>query len=207
MRLDEALAELPLIAILRGLRPQEAVQVAGILYDAGFRVVEVPLNSPAPLDSIARIAAHFAGRLVTGAGTVVESGAVAKLAEAGAELVVAPNFDERVVRAAKQKGMIAIPGVATPSEAFAALGAGADALKLFPAEMIAPPVLRSMRAVLPGATKLVPVGGITPSNIAAYREAVADAFGIGSALFKPGKTMAEIAISAASFAAAARKGS
>ncbi len=204
MGLDEALATLPLIAILRGLRPEEALGVAGALYEAGFRIVEVPLNSPSPYESIARIVAHFAGRLVIGAGTVVDIGAVAELAQTGAHLVVSPNFDAGVVRATKQKGLISIPGVATPSEAFAALAAGADALKLFPAEMITPSVLRSLRAVLPKAVKLIPVGGITPSNIAAYREAGADAFGIGSALFKPGKPLAAIAEAASVFAAAAR---
>jgi 2-dehydro-3-deoxyphosphogalactonate aldolase len=204
MQFDEALAALPLIAILRGLEPQEAIEVASVLYDAGFRIVEVPLNSPSPLDSIARIVTHFGARLVVGAGTVVEIGSVAELARAGAHLVVSPNFAEGVVRATKAKGLISIPGVATPSEAFAALAAGADALKLFPAEMMTPAVLRSLCAVLPKSVKLIPVGGITASNLAAYREAGAHAFGIGSALFKPGKSPAEIATSAAAFAAAMR---
>ena len=205
MTLAEALAALPLIAILRGLEPRDALDVAKLLYEAGFRVVEVPLNSPSPLASIERMLAEYDGRLVIGAGTVLDIGAVAGLAKAGAHLVVSPNFDAGVVRATKQAGLISIPGVATPSEAFAALAAGADALKLFPAEMITPAVLRSMRAVLPKEARLIPVGGITAANIAAYREAGADAFGIGSALFKPGKPLAEIAAAAAEFAAAARK--
>src|SRR5260370_1719246 len=193
MQLDEALAALPLIAILRGLRPQEAVDVASALHDAGFRIVEVPLNSPSPLASIERIVARFGERLLIGAGTVLEVDAVSAVAAAGAHLIVSPNLDAAVVRAAKERGLTSIPGVATPSEAFAALAAGADAIKLFPAEMIGPAVLRSMRAVLPKAARLIPVGGITPANIPAYREAGADAFGIGSALFKPGMSVAEVA--------------
>jgi 2-dehydro-3-deoxyphosphogalactonate aldolase len=204
MRLDEALAALPLIAILRGLEPRQAIDVATILYEAGFRVIEVPLNSPSPLASIERIARQFEGGLVTGAGTVLEAAEVAQVAEAGGSLVVSPNFDAAVVRATKEKGLTSIPGVATPSEAFAALAAGADAVKLFPAEMITPIVVRSLRAVLPRTAKLIPVGGIAPSNIAAYREAGADGFGIGSALFKPGKALAEIAEAARAFVAAAR---
>ena len=207
MRLDEALAALPLIAILRGLRPPEAVQVAGILYDAGFRVVEVPLNSPAPLDSIARIAAHFAGRLVTGAGTVVESGAVPKLAEAGAELVVAPNFDRDVVGEAVSLGLAALPGVLSASEAFAALAAGAAGLKLFPAEMVPPPALKALRAVLDPATIVLPVGGISLANMAAYRDAGASGFGIGSSLYKPGMSTADVGETARRWVAAWRSAS
>ena len=204
MNLDEALAALPLIAILRGLRPQEAVDMATALHDAGFRIVEVPLNSPSPLESIERIVECFGARMLIGAGTVLDVGAVADVAAAAAHLIVSPNFDAAVVRAAKQKGLISIPGVATPSEAFAALAAGADAIKLFPAEMIEPAVVRSLRAVLPKEARLIPVGGITPQNIAAYRQAGADGFGIGSALFKPGKSVAEVARAAAAFAAAVR---
>ncbi len=204
MQLDEALAALPLIAILRGLRPQEAVDVASALHDAGFRIVEVPLNSPSPLASIERIVARFGERLLIGAGTVLEVDAVSAVAAAGAHLIVSPNLDAAVVRAAKERGLTSIPGVATPSEAFAALAAGADAIKLFPAEMIGPAVLRSMRAVLPKEARLIPVGGITPANIPAYREAGADAFGIGSALFKPGMSVAEVADGAVAFAAAMR---
>ena len=204
MQLAEALAALPLIAILRGVEPEEAVEVATILYEAGFRIVEVPLNSPSPFVSIERIARRFEGRLVAGAGTVLQVSEVAQVAQARGGLVVSPNFDVEVVRATKEKGLISIPGVATPSEAFAAIAAGADAIKLFPAEMITPLVVRSLRAVLPKAVKLIPVGGITPSNIKAYRDAGADGFGIGSALFKPGRTLAEIADAAQAFVAAAR---
>ena len=204
MQLAEALAALPLIAILRGVEPEEAVEVATILYEAGFRIVEVPLNSPSPFVSIERIARRFEGRLVAGAGTVLQVSEVAQVAQARGGLVVSPNFDVEVLRATKEEGLISIPGVATPSEAFAAIAAGADAIKLFPAEMITPLVVRSLRAVLPKAVKLIPVGGITPSNTKAYRDAGADGFGIGSALFKPGRTLAEIADAAQAFVAAAR---
>jgi 2-dehydro-3-deoxyphosphogalactonate aldolase len=205
MRLDEALATFPLIAILRGLQPKEAVEVTTTLFDAGFRILEVPLNSPSPLASIERIVARFEGRLLIGAGTVLDVGAVAQVAGAGARLIVSPNFNEAVVRATKAQGLVSIPGVATPSEAFAALAAGADALKLFPAEMIAPKVVRSLRAVLPQATRLIPVGGVAPDNIPAYREAGAAAFGIGSALFNPGMSVAEVARAAAKFAKVMRE--
>jgi len=204
MRLDEGLGALPLIAILRGLRPDEAVEVAGALYEAGFRIVEVPLNSPSPLASIERIAAQFGKRLVTGAGTVLDAASVDEVARAGGRLIVSPNFNPDVVRATREKGLASLPGVATPSEAFAALAAGADAAKLFPAELITPAVLRSLRAVLPKSAKLIPVGGITTANMAAYREAGADGFGIGSALFRPGNSVAEIAAAAAAFVAALR---
>jgi 2-dehydro-3-deoxyphosphogalactonate aldolase len=198
--LDEALAALPLIAILRGLRPQEALDVASVLRDAGFRILEVPLNSPSPLASIETIVRRFGDEMLVGAGTVLDRDAVAAVASAGGQLIVSPNFEAAVVEATKQRGLVSIPGVATPSEAFAALAAGADAIKLFPAEMIAPAVLRSMRAVLPQDAKLIPVGGITPDNIPAYRQAGATGFGIGSALFKPGMSVADVAHAAARFA-------
>ncbi|MBV9113620.1 MAG: 2-dehydro-3-deoxy-6-phosphogalactonate aldolase [Hyphomicrobiales bacterium] len=199
MRFDEALAGLPLIAILRGLRPEQAVDIATALFDAGFRILEVPLNSPSPLASIERIAARFTGRMLIGAGTVLDANAVGQVADAGARLIVSPNFEAAVVHATKKRDLVSVPGVATPSEAFAALAAGADALKLFPAEMISPKVVRSIRAVLPKETRLLPVGGIGLENIPAYREAGADGFGIGSALFKPGMSVAQVAQAAMKF--------
>jgi 2-dehydro-3-deoxyphosphogalactonate aldolase len=199
MGLDEAITTLPLVAILRGLRSDEAIAVATALFDAGFRMVEVPLNSPDPLVSIRRIAAHFGERMLVGAGTVLEREAVSEIAEAGGTLIVSPNFDVRVVGATKEKGLVSIPGVATPSEAFAALAAGADAIKLFPAEMITPSVVRSMRAVLPTQAKLIAVGGIALANMLAYRHAGADGFGIGSSLYKPGMSVAKIAEAAREF--------
>ena len=205
MEFDEAFEELPLIAILRGLRPEDAVDIATALFDAGLRILEVPLNSPSPLVSIERIAAQFDETVLIGAGTVLDAKAVAGVADAGARLIVSPNFDRTVVRAAKERGLVSIPGIATPSEAFAALAAGADALKLFPAEMIAPKVVRSIRAVLPKEARLIPVGGIAPETMPAYREAGADGFGIGSALFKPGMSLKEVAAAAAKFVELTRK--
>jgi len=199
MEFDEAFEGLPLIAILRGLRPEEAVDIATALFNAGLRILEVPLNSPSPLASIERIAAQFDEKMLIGAGTVLDAKAVAEVANAGARLVVSPNFNAEVVYATKERGLVSIPGVATPSEAFAALAAGADALKLFPAEMISPKVVRSIRAVLPQETRLIPVGGIGPENMPAYREAGADGFGIGSALFKPGMSVDEVAQAAVRF--------
>lgn len=185
--LDAALDQCPLIAILRGITPGEAVAVGEALFEAGFRVIEVPLNSPQPIDSIGRLAERFGTRAVIGAGTVMTARDVAQVASAGGRLIVMPHADLAVVRAAKSRGLSCAPGVATPTEAFAALAAGADALKLFPAEMIGPPVVKALRAVLPPRTRLIPVGGISAANIAAYRAAGANAFGIGSSLYAPGK--------------------
>jgi 2-dehydro-3-deoxyphosphogalactonate aldolase len=182
---EDALAACPLVAILRGLTPAEALPVGQVLVDAGFRLIEVPLNSPDPLASISALSQAFPQAWV-GAGTVLRRQDVGAVQAAGGRLVVAPNFDPDVVREARDLGMAALPGVATPTEAFAALKAGATAIKLFPAEMIPPAVVKAMRAVLPGDALLLPVGGITPANLATYRSAGADGFGIGSALYKPG---------------------
>ncbi|HYF18183.1 MAG TPA: 2-dehydro-3-deoxy-6-phosphogalactonate aldolase [Ramlibacter sp.] len=197
-----ALSACPLVAILRGIRPEEAVPVGRALVDAGFRLLEVPLNSPEPLRSIAALASEFPQALV-GAGTVLRRVDVGPVQAAGGRLVVAPNFSADVVQEALELGMACLPGVATPTEAFAALDAGATGLKLFPAEMIAPAVVKAIRAVLPPDTLLLPVGGITPASLAAYREAGADGFGIGSALFRPGKSAQDVARSARDFVAAA----
>ncbi len=202
MRLNDALSALPLIAILRGIKPDEAVDMVGALFEAGFRIVEVPLNSPQPLISIARIAEKFGNRMLVGAGTVLTSSQLEEVAGAGGQLIVAPNFDAAVVKASKSKNLVSIPGIATPSEAFAALQAGADAIKLFPAEMILPVAVKAIRAVLPPAAILIPVGGITPTLIAPYRQAGANAFGLGSALFKPGMTVQQVAASAEQFSKA-----
>ena len=197
-----ALSACPLVAILRGIRPEEAVPVGRALVDAGFRLLEVPLNSPEPLRSIAALASEFPQALV-GAGTVLRRVDVGPVQAAGGRLVVAPNFSADVVQEALELGMACLPGVATPTEAFAALDAGATGLKLFPAEMIAPAVVKAIRAVLPPDTLLLPVGGITPASLAAYREAGADGFGVGSALFRPGKSAQDVARSARDFVAAA----
>lgn len=180
------LQPLPLVAILRGLTPQDALPVGAALFDAGFRVIEVPLNSPQPLESIALLAREFGDRCLVGAGTVLTPEQVAQVKNAGGKLIVMPHGDTTVIRAAKAAGLVCTPGVATPTEAFAALAAGADALKLFPAEQLPPPVLKAWSSVLPKGTALLPVGGITPDNMGAYRKAGAAGFGIGSALYSPG---------------------
>lgn len=190
-RFRDAFAYSPLIAILRGLTPQEAPQVGRVLWDAGFRILEVPLNSPEPLASIAALHSALPDALI-GAGTVLTVEQVAQVNAAGGQLIISPNFNVAVVAAAKAAGLIAIPGVATPTEAFAALSAGADAIKLFPAEMISSAAVKAMRAVLPTDALLIPVGGIGKSNMAAYWAAGANGFGIGSSLYSPGKAISEI---------------
>lgn len=202
--MHEYLEPLPLIAILRGLTPAEAPAVGDALFDAGFRVLEVPLNSPDPLASIAALAGRHGGRALVGAGTVSTTAQVAEVAAAGGRLIVMPHADGAVVRAAKAAGLWCVPGAATPTEAFAALAAGADALKLFPAELLTPPVLKALRAVLPREVKLLPVGGITPRNLNDYVAAGASGFGLGSALYKPGDTAQQVAANARTFVAAWR---
>jgi 2-dehydro-3-deoxyphosphogalactonate aldolase len=199
MTFDEAFDACPLIAILRGITPGEAVAVGQALVDKGFRVIEVPLNSPDPLESIAALAKAFPQACI-GAGTVLHRTAVGAVQAAGGTLVVAPNINPDVVIEARDLGLACLPGVATPTEAFTALEAGAAGLKLFPAEMMGPAVLKAWRAVLPADTLLIPVGGITPQGMAAYRAAGADGFGIGSALYQPGIAIAELTRRAQSFA-------
>jgi 2-dehydro-3-deoxyphosphogalactonate aldolase len=196
------LAATPLVAILRGLPPEQAEDIGAALVDAGVRIIEVPLNSPDPLASIARLAARFGGEALIGAGTVLDPADVVRIAEAGGGLIVAPNTDARVIRAAKAAGMVSAPGCFTPTEAFAALEAGADALKLFPAEAAPPAVVKALRAVLPRAVPLIAVGGITPGAMAAYRAAGADGFGLGSAIYAPGMTAAEVGTRARAFVTA-----
>jgi 2-dehydro-3-deoxyphosphogalactonate aldolase len=197
------LQALPLIAILRGLAPAEAPAIGAALVSAGFGLLEVPLNSPQPLDSIAVLAQTHPQALV-GAGTVLSSAQVRDVFAAGGRLVVAPNADRDVVREAVRLGMVCLPGIATPTEAFAALAAGAHGLKLFPAEASSPAVLKALMAVLPVATRVLPVGGIGPRNMAPWQAAGAAGFGIGSALYKPGKAAAEVAHCALEFVAAYR---
>ena len=180
------LDRLPLVAILRGVSPDEAVDIGEALVAGGFAIVEVPLNSPSPFDSVARLATALGDRALIGAGTVMTPDAVARVAAAGGRLIVTPHADPRVVRAAKAAGLLAVPGFATPTEAFAMLEAGADALKLFPAESAPPPVLKALRAVLPAEARILPVGGIRPETMAGYWQAGAAGFGLGSALYKPG---------------------
>lgn len=202
--LDTALKQLPLVAILRGVKPDEVEAIAEAVYAEGFRVIEVPLNSPDALDSIARIARRMPADAVVGAGTVLSVQAAIDVQAAGGRLIVMPHADVEVIRAAKARGLFCVPGAATPTEAFAAVNAGADALKLFPAELITPTIVKAMRAVLPRDLRLLPVGGITPDNMGPYVKAGAAGFGLGSALYSPGLSVAEVRQRALAFAAAWR---
>jgi 2-dehydro-3-deoxyphosphogalactonate aldolase len=199
---DSAFDALPLVAILRGIRPEEAEAIGAALYESGFRMIEVPLNSPQPLESIARLARSLPSDALLGAGTVLSPAAVHDVRQAGGRLIVMPHADTGVIRAAKEAGMFCVPGAATPTEAFAAVHAGADALKLFPAELVTPALVRAMRAVLPASLRLLPVGGITPEGMAAYRAAGVAGFGLGSALYQPGLDAAAVATRARAFASA-----
>ena len=189
--LAQAMAQLPLIAILRGLTPAEAPAIGEALVSSGFAIIEVPLNSPEPMHSIATLTKLFPQTLI-GAGTVLNAQQVKDVHAAGGRLVVAPNFNPAVVAQALALNMVVLPGVATPTEAFAALDAGAHGLKLFPAEMISPATVKALRAVLPKSAALMPVGGITPNNMAAYRAAGASGFGLGSALYAPGRSAEQV---------------
>ncbi len=202
MELTPFLARCKLVAILRGIRPDEAEGIGQALVDAGIAVIEVPLNSPGPLDSIARLARRFGDRALIGAGTVLDPADCARIAEAGGRLVVTPHADPAVVASAKQAGLLAVPGFMTPAEAFALLRAGADALKLFPAEAASPAVLKALLAVLPKGTQVLPVGGIEPGNMAPWLAAGAAGFGIGSAIYRPGDTPVTVAAKAAALRAA-----
>ena len=204
-RLARYLDRLPLIAILRGVTPEAVVAIGRALADAAFAVVEVPLNSPRPLDSVARLADALGEDMLVGAGTVTTPDQARAVADAGGRLVVMPHSDGAVIRAAKDAGLLCVPGVATPTEAFAALAAGADALKLFPAELVTPPVLKAMRAVLPKSTRVLPVGGITPENMAPYVAAGASGFGLGSALYRPDDSAETVAVNARAFVDAWRR--
>jgi 2-dehydro-3-deoxyphosphogalactonate aldolase len=198
------LKSLPLIAILRGVKPEEVIAIGQVLEEYGFAIIEIPLNSPDPITSIAWLSQHFGDRLLTGAGTVLRAEQVAEVADAGGKLIVMPHADAAIVAAAKARGLYAVPGFATPSEAFAMLAAGADALKLFPAEANPPPVLRALRAVLPKEVPILPVGSITPQNMRGYLDAGAHGFGLGSALYRPGDTPEIVGTKARAFVEALR---
>ncbi len=189
----------PLVAILRGIRPGEALDIGTLLVETGFTIIEVPLNSPEPFASIVRLAKRLGDRVLIGAGTVTDWEQVTKIADAGGRVIVMPHADERVIEAAKRRNLFVVPGFATPTEAFRMINAGADAIKLFPAEANPPKVLKSLRAVLPKEIPILPVGGITPQNMTDYWVAGADGFGLGSALYQPGMTVEQVAQSAADF--------
>lgn len=195
----DRLDALPLVAILRGLTPEEAVDVGEALLGAGFTCLEVPLNSPRPLDSIRRLREALGDRAVVGAGTVLTPQAVREVVDAGGQIIISPNADPEVIRETIAVGALSMPGVFTATEAFSALEAGAQVLKLFPSEIAGPVGLKALRAVLPADQRLYAVGGVTPDNLAGWAAAGASGYGIGGALFKPGMTAAEVGERARAF--------
>jgi 2-dehydro-3-deoxyphosphogalactonate aldolase len=199
---DAAFASCPLIAILRGVRPDEVVAIGEELVAAGFTLIEVPMNSPDPLDSVGRLVAALGDRAMIGAGTVLTVDQVAAMRDAGGRMVISPNTNIDVIRASAAASLVSLPGIATPSEALAALDAGATALKLFPAEAASPTILKAMRAILPSDLRVLPVGGIVPEGMAPWRQAGAAGFGLGSALYKPGMTAGEVGTRARAFVTA-----
>lgn len=199
---ESAFSLCPLVAILRGITPDEIVETGAALIEAGFTMIEIPLNSPEPLESIRRLSEMVGPGVVIGAGTVLDPAAVAAVEAAGGALIVTPNFNPKVVSEAARRNLVPIIGVATPSEAFAALDCGAVALKLFPAEASAPEVVRAMLAVLPKETRILPVGGITPSSMGRWIAAGAAGFGLGSALYRPAQAASETRMKAREFIAA-----
>lgn len=200
--LSHYLEQMPLVAILRGITPAESLDVAACLFEAGIRIVEVPLNSPAPLDSIHLIAEKFGAQMLVGAGTVLNAEQVKEVANAKGRLIVAPNTSAAVIKAAVALDMICVPGAATPSEVFSALDTGANGVKAFPAEMLTPQIIKSWRAVVPKDVDILPVGGISTDNMRAYWLAGASGFGIGGALYQSGKSIDAIGTSAKEFVAA-----
>jgi 2-dehydro-3-deoxyphosphogalactonate aldolase len=202
--LSAYLAPLPLIAVLRGITPEEIPAIAAVLVSGGFRVLEVPLNSPRPFESIRALAAAVGDRCLVGAGTVLAAGDVARVNAAGGRLIVMPHADVAIIRAAKEQRLVCVPGVATPTEAFAALAAGADGLKMFPADQLPPAALKAWRAVLPADALVFPVGGIKPETMALYWAAGASGFGTGSNLYRPGASADQVRAVAAAYAAAFR---
>lgn len=194
----------PLVAIIRGVTPEEAVDVGEAIFAAGIRIIEVPLNSPDPLASIERLAERFGDRALIGAGTVLDPDEVARVAEAGGRLIVSPNTYVPVIEAAVAAGLVSTPGFFTPSEAFTALRAGAHALKFFPAEAATPAVVKGLKAVLPPAVPLLVVGGVSPDTVAPWLAAGADGFGLGSGVYRPGQDPATVGRQAAFYVEAVR---
>lgn len=183
----------PLVAIIRGVRPAEARDIGEAIFEAGIRIIEVPLNSPDPLNSIEQLADAFGDRALVGAGTVLDVGQVSAVKHAGGRLIVSPSTDAAVIHASVSAGLVSAPGYFTPSEAFAAIQAGAHALKLFPAEGASPGVLKAQKAVLPPEVPVIVVGGVKPDSMAQWLDAGAGGFGLGSGLYKPGRSAAETA--------------
>ena len=202
---DRCFAECPLVAILRGVTPDEAVAIGEAVAESGIRIIEVPLNSPEPLASIERLAKRFGDEVLVGAGTVLSAEDVARVAQAGGRLVVSPNTNPEVIRATVAAGMVSCPGVLTPTEAFAALDNGAHALKLFPADAASPQVVKAIRAVLPRDVRLLVVGGVTPQSAGGWLDAGADGFGLGGALYQAGQSAEETLAKAQAFVAAVKR--
>ncbi len=199
---EEFLARLhamPVVAILRGVRPDEVEGITEAIVAAGVTIIEVPLNSPDPFASIALIAKRFAGRAIVGAGTVLSVADVAQCKDAGAQLIVSPNMRRDVIAASTTEGMLSAPGCLTPTEAFAALDAGAHAVKLFPGELLSPAAVKAVRAVLPKAATVLVVGGVTPDNAAAFQTAGADGFGVGGSIYRAGTNAEQAGRNAAIF--------
>lgn len=203
-RFEAAMQAMPLIAILRGLPPDDAEAAGQVLVEAGFKLIEVPLNSPDPFTSIATLRRVVPPDVLVGAGTVMTPAQVQRLVDIGADLMVTPHTDPALIAAAHAAGLISLPGFFTPSEAFAALAAGATALKLFPAEQAGPATVKALRAVLPADARVLPVGGVSPDNLAVWQLAGAAGFGLGSALYAKGTTISELSARARRFAAAWR---
>ena len=199
-------AECPLVGIIRGVTPAEAEAIAQALYDGGIRIIEVPLNSPDPLESIRIIAEKFGDLTLVGAGTVLDPADVPKVAAAGGRLIVSPNTNVAVIEATVAAGMVSSPGYFTPTEAFSAIGAGAHVIKLFPAEAASPAVVKSQKAVFPKDVPLVVVGGVTPGSLADWMATGADGFGLGGALYKAGQDPQVTLEKAQAFAAAVKRG-
>ena len=196
---NELFAKCPLVAILRGVRPDEVEAIGAALIEGGVRIIEVPLNSPGPLDSIAKLSARFGADALIGAGTVLKVEQIEPIRAAGGRLIVSPSANPAVIAASVAAGMVSTPGYLTPSEAFEAIDAGAHALKLFPAEAVSPAVVRAQRAVLPKSLRLIIVGGIGPDNMTPWFDAGANGFGLGSGIYRSGQTAAETLAKARSF--------
>lgn len=190
--LSDCFTDLPMIAILRGIQKHECVEIGLVLVKAGFRCIEVPMNSPNAIESISLLVKNLPPNCLVGAGTVMNEQQLDQVHQVGGRLIVMPHADVKLIKAAKQRDMVCTPGVATLTEAFSALENGADALKLFPAESVPPTVLKAWRSVLPGSTLCLPVGGVRPEGMSAYLRAGANGFGLGSNLYRAGDTAAQV---------------